>query len=212
MVQDRHQDAHLLPHPVTPEVVPVSFAPESPCVTPESFRTLVDLAQEGIVLLDAEVRITFIYKWLADMLGFEPEDICGRPLVDFLEDGGAVILTAQLEQCRQGRTEAAVLGFRWRDRTSRMVLVSVVGREEHGACQGYLAAVTDITRLKELENELRTAKEFRDTVFNSITDNLVVIDPVSCRVVLANESFLNLMGRGPERVLDRRCFEVMHSK
>ena len=212
MVQDRHQDTHLLPPPVNPEVVPCTFASESSCVTPDCFRTLIDLAQGGIVLLDAEGRIGFINKWLADMLGFEPESLCGRSLFDFLEDGGADILTAQLEQCRQGRAEAAFLGCRWHDGTSRAVLVSVVAREEHGAFQGYLAAVTDITRLSELEKELRTAKEFRDTVFNSITDNLIVIDPVSCRVVLANDSFVKLLSRKPESVLDQRCFEVMHGK
>jgi PAS domain S-box-containing protein len=212
MVQDRHPDVQLLPPPVTPEVVPCAFAPESPCVTPECPRTLIDLAQDGIVLLDAEARITFINKWLADMLGYEAEKLCGRSFLDFLEDGGADSLTAQLEQCRQGRTEAAVLSLRWRSGASRVVLVSVVPRQEDGVFQGYLAAVTDITRLKELENELRGAKEFRDTVFNSITDSLIVIDPVSCRVVLANDSFLNLIRRGSEQVLDHQCFEVMHSK
>jgi PAS domain S-box-containing protein len=212
MVQDRHPDAQFLPPPVTPEVVPCTFTAECPCDMPECFRAIVDLAQEGLVLLDAEARITFINKWLADMLGFEPEKLCGRLLFDFLENGGADILTAQMEQCRQGRTEAAVLSFRWRDGASRVVLVSVVAREEQGVFQGYLAAVTDIARLKDLETELRVAKEFRDTVFNSITDSLIVIDPVSCRVVLANDSFLNLMGRGPESVLDHQCFEVMHSK
>ncbi len=212
MVQDRHHDAHLLPPPITPKVVPCAFSPESPSAAPNYFRSLIDLAQEGIILLDAEGRISFINKWLADKLGFQPERLCGQPIFDYLEDGGDRILAAQLEQCRQGRTEAAVLGFRWRNGTSRTVLVSVVAREESGAFQGYLAAVTDITRLKELETELRCAREFRDTILNSITDSVIVIDPATCKVVLANDSFLHLIGREPEKVLDHRCFEVMHRK
>jgi PAS domain S-box-containing protein len=212
MVRDQHHNTNLLPAPVTREVVPCSFSPDSPGAPPECFRTIVDLAQEGLVLLDEEARITFINKWLAEMLGSQAEKLSGRSFLDFIEEGGAESLTAQLEQCRQGRTEAAVLSLRWRDGTSRVVLVSVVPRQDDGSFQGYLAAVTDITRLKELETELRIAKEFRDTVFNSITDNLIVIDPDSCRVVLANDSFARDVGLKPEAVLNRRCFEVMHSK
>ena len=155
MVQDRHHDAHLPPPPVTPKAVPCAFVPESPSAAPNYFRSLIDLAQEGIILLDAEGRISFINKWLADKLGFQPERLCGQPIFDYLEDDGDSILAAQLEQCRQGQPEAAVLRLRWRNGTSRAVLVSVVAREESGAFQGYLAAVTDITRLKGAGN--RTA-------------------------------------------------------
>jgi PAS domain S-box-containing protein len=212
MAQDRHQDTNLLPPPSTSEVALCRLSPESSCAMPDCFRTIIDLAREGIVLLDAAARITFINKWLATMLGSEPEQLLGRSLVDFLEDTSLVSLKAQLEQCHQGKTEMVELSFRWRDGTSRVGLVSVVPLLVNGASLGYLAAVTDISRLKELERELRSGKDFRDTVFNSITDNLIVIDPASCRVVLANDSFLSRMGRDPEDVLNQRCFEVMHSK
>lgn len=211
MVQDRHQNTKPL-KAATPEAVPCPVSPDPACVTPKCFRNIVDLAQEGIVLLDGEARVTFINKWLADMLGAEPEKLCRRPFYDFLTDGGPEILASQLEQSRQGRTEAAVLSLKWRDGSDRVVLISVVPRQENGAFQGFLAAVTDITRLKDLERELKSAKEFRDTVFNSITDNLIVIEPVSCRVVLANDSFIKHMGREPETILNHQCFEVMHGK
>uniref|UniRef100_A0A7V6A4G4 PAS domain S-box protein n=1 Tax=Desulfobacca acetoxidans TaxID=60893 RepID=A0A7V6A4G4_9BACT len=212
MARDPQSSTNFLAPPVSPEHVSRAFSLESCRTTPKCFRTIIDLAQEGIVLLDEAVCITFINKWLADMLGSDPEELQGRSFLDFVENGGAEILTAQLEQCRQGRTEAAVLNLHWRDGSSRVVLVSVVPREETGVFQGYLVAVTDITRLKDLESELRRAKEFRDTVFNSITDNLIVIEPKSCRVVLANDSFVRWMGQEHDTVINRRCFEVMHSK
>ena len=212
MPRDRHQDAHLLLPPPAPEVVICSLDSHDSCALPDCFRTIIDLAQEGIVLLDGAARIAFINKWLAAMLGSKPERLVGRSLVDFLEDTSQATLTTLLEQCRQGKTEVAELKFRWQDGTPHVGLVSLVPLVVSGSSLGYLAAVTDISRLKELEGELRSAKEFRDTVFNSITDNLLVIDPKTCRVVLANDSFLGRMGREHEEVLDRRCFEVMHSK
>ena len=210
MAQDRHQNATLLTPPPSPEDKYCSLA--SACVLPDCFRTIIDLAQEGIILLDGAARITFINKWLATMLGSKPEQLVGRPLSDFLEDTSSATLQTHLEPCRQGRTEVDELIFRWGDGTTRVGLVSLVPLVVNGASLGYLAAVTDISRLKELEWELRSARDFRDTVFNSITDNLIVIDPASCRVVMANDSFIERMGREPQEVLNQRCFEVMHSK
>lgn len=210
MAQDRHQNATLLTPPPSPEDKYCSLA--SACVLPDCFRTIIDLAQEGIILLDGTARITFINKWLATMLGSKPEQLVGRPLSDFLEDTSSATLQTHLEPCRQGRTEVDELIFRWGDGTTRVGLVSLVPLVVNGASLGYLAAVTDISRLKELEWELRSARDFRDTVFNSITDNLIVIDPASCRVVMANDSFINRMGREPQEVLNQRCFEVMHNK
>uniref|UniRef100_A0A7C3UY45 PAS domain S-box protein n=1 Tax=Desulfobacca acetoxidans TaxID=60893 RepID=A0A7C3UY45_9BACT len=211
MVRNRHQEAPLTPS-VTPKVVPCLFPHESSWTAPECFRNVVDLSKEGLALLDHEARIIVINPWLADMLGSGTEELRGRSFLDFFEEDGRATLNAQLEQCRPGGTESAVLSLRRRGGTSRVVLVSVVARQENGQFQGFLAAVTDIARLQELEKELRAAKELRDTVFNSITDNLIVIEPRSCRVVLANDSFVRWMGREPEAVIDQRCFEVMHGK
>ena len=72
--------------------------------------------------------------------------------------------------------------------------------------------VTDVSQLYTDLAKCRVAQEFRETIINTITDNLIVIDPSDCRIVLANESFLASMGREAEAVLDRPCFEVMHGK
>ncbi len=71
---------------------------------------------------------------------------------------------------------------------------------------------TDVSQLYTDLAQCRVAQEFRETIINTITDNLLVIDPSDCRIVLANESFLASMGREAEAVLDRPCYEVMHGK
>jgi PAS domain S-box-containing protein len=212
MSQDRHQDVNFLPLSVAPEVPLCSISSESSSVLPDCFRTIIDLTPEGIILLDAGAHITFINQWLATKLGSDSGQLRGRSLVDFLEGSSSAAFQAHLEQFSQGKTEPAELSFRGGDDSSWVGRMSLALLRVNGASLGYLAAITDITRLKELESELKVARDFRDTVFNSITDNLIVIDPATCRVVMANDSFLSRMGRKAEVVLDRRCFEVMHSK
>jgi PAS domain S-box-containing protein len=212
MSPDRHQDIHLLPLPDTPEGPLASLPRELSCVSLDCFRTIIDLAPEGIVLLDAQAQITFSNAWLAVKLGIDPGELLGRSLGDFLGDAELSEFQTYLTHHGQERPESCELNFHDEHGGSWVGRVALTPLQVNGTALGYLAAITDITHLKELESELKGARDFRDTVINSITDDLLVIDPATCRVVMANDSFLNRIGRKPEVVLDRRCFEVLRSK
>ncbi len=210
MSQNRHQEIHLLPLCDKLEVPPCSVTPGYPGIPVDCFRHMIDLAPEGIVLLDAGGYITFSNSWLAARLRAEPGQLLGRFFGDFLEGSSIEAFRARL--ANPGKTEPEELNFKVSNGSPWTGQLSLAPLQANGAPVGYLAAVTDITRLKELETELKVARDFRDTVLNSITDDLIVIDPATCRVVMANDSFLNRLGRPPGEVLDRRCFEVLHSK
>jgi PAS domain S-box-containing protein len=67
----------------------------------------------------------------------------------------------------------------------------------------------DITERKNLENQLLSSKIFNEKIINSITDNLVVIDPKTLRIVQANESFCSRVGLEHSVVITKRCHELM---
>ncbi|MGQ9687718.1 MAG: sigma 54-interacting transcriptional regulator [Desulfobaccales bacterium] len=212
MTQDRHQEIHLLPLRPTSAVPLCSITPEAPGLPLDCFRSMIDLTPGGIVLLNAGGQITYGNVWLANKLKIEPQQLSGRFLGDFLDQVSAAEFQAHLAQGGAGSGGTYELGFRDSDGCGWVGRVSQTPLQVNGAAVGYLAAIIDISRQKELETELKSARDFRDTVFNSITDDLIVIDPTTCRVVMANDSFLNRKGLGPEGAFDRRCFEVIHSK
>ena len=67
----------------------------------------------------------------------------------------------------------------------------------------------DITERKHLEDLLLSSKKFNEKIINSITDNLVVIDPKTRRIVQANESFCNRVGLDHSVVITKKCHELM---
>ena len=79
----------------------------------------------------------------------------------------------------------------------------------NGNFLGSIGVFTDITQLKQVEAELRAAKEFGEKIINSITDNLVVVEARSRLIVQANDSFLARVGLKSQAVLGRPCYEVM---
>jgi PAS domain S-box-containing protein len=69
----------------------------------------------------------------------------------------------------------------------------------------------DITERKHLEDQLLSSKKFNEKIINSITDNLVVIDPKTLRIIQANESFCNRVGLEHSAVITKRCHVLMRN-
>jgi PAS domain S-box-containing protein len=177
----------------------------------EYFRKIVDLAPEGILLLDGERRISFINPWLASRWGTVPEECLGRRLTEFLSDAAREDSVERLEGCLEGQVEVAEVHFRWADGTPHRGLVAAAPLPGAGSPGGYVAVVTDLSML-EAGEKFRDTREFFTTVFNTIADNVVVIEPSSCRIVMANRAFFQGLGREETVVAGRSCFEVLHGK
>ena len=175
----------------------------------EMYRTIVELAQEGIFMVDPEGRVTFANQFLAEMLGYEIREIVGVPVFDFVDQEDWALVRSQMERRRQGFSDVYELSFRQRDGSSLSSLLAAAPFMVNGSFLGSITIATDISHIKQVEKELRTANQFREKIINGITDNLVVIDPRTYRIMQANNSFLSRLGLDLERVQGKTCYEIM---
>ncbi|MGA7105066.1 MAG: sigma 54-interacting transcriptional regulator [Candidatus Deferrimicrobiaceae bacterium] len=175
----------------------------------ERYQTIVEIAREGIFIADGEARVTFANRRLASMLGYRLDEIMGRSLLDLIDEDSKTAVKEQLGRRRKDSSDAYELSFRSRDGTYLVGLVSAAPLMVDDTFLGSVGIVTDITRMKEVESELRSAKEFSTKIINNITDNLIVVDPRTHRIVQANTSFLARVGHSMDTVLELPCFEVM---
>ena len=175
----------------------------------ERYQTIVEIAREGIFIADGEARVTFANRRLAGMLGYELDEIMGRSLLDLTDEGSKTTVKEQLgRRCKESQ-EVYEISFRSRDGTALVGLVSAAPLMVEDTFLGSVGIVTDITPMKQVESELRSAKEFSEKIINNITDNLIVIDPRTHRIKQANTSFLARVGQSMDSVLEQPCFEVM---
>lgn len=175
----------------------------------ERYRTMVELAREGILIVDAEARLIFANKFLARMLGYFPEEILGQSVFAFMDEEARQLVQVMLERRRNGLSDAYELCFKKKDGAPLKTLVSAAPLLVDGEFLGSVAIITDITLLKQVEEELRSAKEFREKIINGITDNLSVIDPRTHRIVEANDSFLDRLGLDAQAVIGKPCYQVV---
>jgi PAS domain S-box-containing protein len=124
------------------------------------YRRLVDTMLEGLVAYDPEGRIVYVNDSLCHMLGFEREDLVGRPVNDVIDGPYHCMLDGPHhganDCCPCGRNEAT---WRRRDGTELTVLVSMQRLDgPDGEFLGCFAVIMDITDRKRAEEALRRSE------------------------------------------------------
>ena len=125
----------------------------------EKYRTIVETAREGIFILDYKARFTFANECLAQMLGFNPEEFLGRTLCSLMDEEARIRGRDQFNQSRQGQSLAQELRLTRQDGSPLHCLVSITPLMVGNDFFGSIGIVTNISQLKQVETELRTAKD-----------------------------------------------------
>ena len=119
------------------------------------------------------------------------------------------LVRSQLERRRNGLSDSYELALKRRDGSALINLVAAAPFMVNNTFLGSIGIATDISHIKQVERELRSANQFRESIINGITDNLVVIDPRNYQIIQANNSFLSRVGLDSDTVLGKTCYEIM---
>ncbi|MEG4503555.1 PAS domain S-box protein [Microcoleus sp. F6_B4] len=159
----------------------------------EKYRCIVETADEGIWIVDAEGKTTFVNQKMADMLGCTPEEMIGQPLFAFMDAEGMASAQISLDRRRQGISEQHDFKFRRRDGSDLWAIVSTNSlADKQGRYVGALAMVADITDRKQTEAALQQSEaKFRSLYELTSLPVFMLYDNDICD---ANTATLKLFG------------------
>lgn len=121
-----------------------------------SYHRLVETANEGIYLLDADLRVTYANRRIAEMLGYTVAEMLGRSPFDFLHEADHAAARELLARRRQGIKEQFDFRFRRRDGSDLWAIVSTNPvLDADGRFVNTLGMFTDITDRKKSEEALQ---------------------------------------------------------
>jgi PAS domain S-box-containing protein len=178
----------------------------------ERYRRIVETAYEGIWLLDADARTTYVNQRLASMLGYSVEEMLGHSLDDFVCDAGARSQAAHnWERRRQGISEQHEFPFCRKDRSTLWTFVSACPlydeRHEFG---GALGLVTDITELKRAEEALKEAKALYECLVEEALVGVYMLgDGDDPRFLYVNPRFAEMLGYAREELAGMSVLDVV---
>src|SRR6202165_4092732 len=122
----------------------------------ERYRQIVETAFEGVWLIDSSNRTTFLNHRMAEMLGYAPEEMLGKPVLDFMDPDAQAAFAANREERQQAPQPEHEFRFRRRDGSELWgLLESSPDLDAAGNYRGSLAMVTDVTERRRAQEALR---------------------------------------------------------
>lgn len=124
----------------------------------QRYRRLVETTIDCIVTADRAGAITFANVGMERLLEVERDALIGRPIWELYEGG----IERAREIMRRIRADGSISNYEQTlisgDRRIPIMTSATVLRDTDGEVVGTLGVFTDITKLKQLESELRTAQ------------------------------------------------------
>ncbi|MDQ3934781.1 MAG: PAS domain S-box protein [Actinomycetota bacterium] len=123
-------------------------------------RAIVETMPDGVWMIDADDRTTFVNGAMAAMLGYEPEEMLGRPPADFVVESARDTVAAALARRRAGVTERYEVRLRRKDDSDFLAEVSTRPLfADDGGYAGATAVIVDATQRHTAERSRRQLEE-----------------------------------------------------
>jgi PAS domain S-box-containing protein len=160
---------------------------------------LVELARDGLYMIDAEARFAFVTEQYASMLGYDREELVGRHAASVMSEGALSRGQKAVESILNDTDrESAMLDQVHETKAGDEIQLSIhftLVTDEDGSYQGLMGVARDVTERRTREQELAQYQ----SVFETVSDRVYVLDGDGT-IRLANDTFAALLGSTPERV------------
>jgi PAS domain S-box-containing protein len=139
----------------------------------EKYRNIVETANEGIFLMNAEFEITYANKRTAELMRYAQEEIIGRPVMDFICEESKPIAGKNLEKRRYGISEIYELKLMCKDGSLFWAFISAKPLfNKEGDFTGSLCMFTDVTKRNEVETKLKETLDNLENLVKVRTEEL----------------------------------------
>jgi two-component system NtrC family sensor kinase len=163
------------------------------------YRSLVDTGGAGIATVNLAGEMTFVNDAICQMIGYEREELLGRPFAGFVDPADLPELEKLFLDAVGGNRERPVIEFRLmrKDGGHLWALTNPREMEHEKKLVGFSAIIHDISVLKLTEQSLRESEvKFRE--MSDMLPQVVFEADVTGRFIYVNKFGYEMFGYTPE--------------
>ncbi len=179
--------------------------------TEEQSRMLIQKMNDGFAVFDRNMVFTYANDRLCRMLGRSEDWLLEHSLFDLVAPEDVEALRANLERPRNdghGTFETVLIR---NDNTRIHAIVSPETLlDSQGNPESLFSVITDISRIKTMENALRESEEMTRSLINASRDSVVMLDRHGT-VLMANDTMARLLNTASVDMKGKNIFSLIRS-
>ena len=180
---------------------------ESLRASEKTYRQLIELAQDGIWVIDDKGVTQLVNPRMADMLGYSREEMLGRSFFEFMDEDWLELADGYFKRRMNGVSEHHEFSFLRKDGS---VLHALLGTnpitDADGDVVGGIAVVTDISNRVEAEEAIRKERDAAKSYLDIARVIILCIDPDG-KVALVNKRGCEILGYDEDEIVGEDWFE-----
>jgi diguanylate cyclase (GGDEF)-like protein/PAS domain S-box-containing protein len=175
-----------------------------------AYRRIVDLAAEGIWVIDTNQVITYANDRMAEILGTTAAQLIGRIVLEFMDDEGRDLAAARVERRRAGLSETGDFKFVREDGTAVWTSLNAAPiLDDHGVHQGSIGLVSDVSERHDSEIALARSEARYRALLDHLPGTIAIVYDRDFRTVLAAGAGLDRRGLDPGNMAGKRFDELV---
>jgi PAS domain S-box-containing protein len=165
------------------------------------YRELVELAQEGIWVIDKDAKTTFVNPSMEKMLRYDEGEMLGKELFSFMDERGIEIASKNVERRKEGIAEQHDFEFIRKDGERIIVTMQTAPiTDKKGDYAGSIAGMINITKRKRMEEDLLSSEEKLRTTIENINDIIIWKMDEKGIYTYLSPAVTNILGYEPEEM------------
>jgi len=174
-----------------------------------TYEQLLETIQDGIWVYDADLNTTFVNPKMAEIIGYEVEEMIGKPIFVFLNEEGIENVKSRKEKRKSGISET--YEEKLKHKKGHDVYVEIKATpiiDGEGNLNGGIAGFTDITKRKQTEEALRESEANYRFLAENMGDVAWVMD-LELNTTYISPSSIKVFGFTPEERIQQTVDQIM---
>ena len=173
------------------------------------YKQLVTMLNEGIWVIDRNATTTFVNRKMADMLGYTPDEMIGRPAYFFTPPELLDNVKQDIGAAKDDEPRQREIALQKKDGSKVYTLMSTAEiRADSGKYLGGIAGVMDITERKNAERALQESETKYKQLVTMLNEGIFAIDR-NATITFANNRFAQMLGFALDEIVGKPVFSFL---